>query len=206
MKLSIKRWWGCFVGWLGKRSTLLLLLAINGPGTIYGYFWYRHQLASTEPWYLLPFVPDSPTASLFFCFVLALFLSNRRSPLIEAFACVTLVKYGLWATIMLIWTGALGGQLTAAHYMLILSHIGMALEAVLYIPYYRFKFIHLALVAFWVFSNDLLDYTVPIFPWLDKVLHPYLSLIFPLTVGLSVLSLLLFYVTVVKRGWDKKMV
>lgn len=204
--MNLLEWWGYFVKWLGKGSTLLLLLFINGVGTIYGYYWYRNQLASTEPWYLLPFVPDSPTASLFFCFVLILFLMNKRSPFIEAFASVTLVKYGLWATIMLIWTGALGGHLNWAHYMLILSHLGMALEAVLYVPYYRFKSIHLAAVALWVFTNDLLDYTVPIFPWLDKVMHPYLSIIFPLTVVLSAASLLLFYVLVVQLKRDKKMV
>ena len=52
---------------LGNRSFLWLLLIINVFGTIYGYVWYKWQLVET-PTIFLPFVPDSPTASLFFCF------------------------------------------------------------------------------------------------------------------------------------------
>jgi uncharacterized membrane protein YpjA len=197
MNLGQMRTW--FIKRLGTPPTLILLFVINGLGTIYGYYWYRNQLASTEQWYLLPFVPDSPTASLLFTVVLILYLFGRQSGLLEAFASVTLVKYGIWATVMLVWTGLLGGELHWTHYMLIASHLGMALEALLYIPYYRFNPIHLTVVAVWVLINDLLDYTVPIFPWLDQVLHPFLPFIFLFTVGLSLVSLLVFYITVAKR-------
>lgn len=204
--MKIEQWVERLILWLGKPSTLFLLILINGIGTLYGYYWYRNQLASTETWYLLPFVPDSPTASLFFTVFLLLFLFQKRSGLIEAFAAVTLVKYGTWAVLMLVWTGLLGGQLNWTHYMLIVSHLGMALEALLYIPYFRFNYFHLALVAVWVFLNDLLDYTIPIFPWLDPVLHPFLPYIFLITVGLSAASLVVFYFTVVKQNQAKKVV
>lgn len=51
---------------LSNRSFIGLLLAINLFGTVYGYYWYRYQLAETPAKFLL-FVPDSPTASLFLC-------------------------------------------------------------------------------------------------------------------------------------------
>ncbi len=60
------------------KSILVCLLIINILGTIYGYYWYRYQLEQT-PFYFLPFVPDSPTASLFFVFVLLGFLYKKRS-------------------------------------------------------------------------------------------------------------------------------
>lgn len=50
---------------LASRSVVWLLFAVNAAGTAYGYYWYRYQLADTPPLFL-PFVPDSPTASLFF--------------------------------------------------------------------------------------------------------------------------------------------
>lgn len=58
---------------LSNRKTLFLLLLINFLGTIYGYLWYGNQLAITPNKYKI-FVPDSPTASLFFVVVLIAFL------------------------------------------------------------------------------------------------------------------------------------
>ena len=72
---------------------------INIFGTIYGYDWYGWQLVET-PAIFLPFVPDSPTASLFFVFVLLAFLIGKNWPLLESLAIVTLFKYGVWAVVM----------------------------------------------------------------------------------------------------------
>jgi uncharacterized membrane protein YpjA len=77
---------------LANRSFLLLLLIINIAGTVYGYVWYGWQLKETPAIFLI-FVPDSPTASLFFVFVVAAFLFKKNWPLMEALAIVTLFKY-----------------------------------------------------------------------------------------------------------------
>ena len=84
---------------LSNRSFLGLLLIINIVGTAYGYYWYKTQLAETPTRFLL-FVPDSPTASLFFVFVLIAFLWKKNWRLMEALALVTLFKYGIWAVVM----------------------------------------------------------------------------------------------------------
>jgi len=191
-------YWSWFIHWLGERSTLKLLFIVNLLGTIYGYYWYKQQLLET-PLYWWPFVPDSPTASLFFCFVLLAYLLGRKWPLLEAFAGVTLFKYGIWATVMIIWTGLLGGELYWEHYMLIFSHLGMAVQALLFIPYYTFKAYHLGVVAIWTLSNDVLDYTVGIFPWLHYYLHPFLPTIYVSTVILSIISISIYYFTVIKK-------
>ena len=49
---------------LYRKWVLIFLIICNVAGTIYGYDWYSGQLYIT-PRYFKPFVPDSPTASLF---------------------------------------------------------------------------------------------------------------------------------------------
>ncbi|MEB1807421.1 MAG: DUF1405 domain-containing protein [Bacillaceae bacterium] len=184
---------------LVEKKILWFLFLINFLGTIYGYIWYKEQLLATNSW-LWPFVPDSPTASLFFTIVLLGFLLNKKFKLLEAFAAVTLFKYGIWATVMIIWTGVLGGELNWQHYMLIFSHLGMAVQALLYAPFFSFNWKHLLIVGIWTITNDVLDYTLGIFPWLHYLLHPFLPIIYSFTVILSILSLSLFYILTKRRN------
>ncbi len=51
--------------WMTYSPVLWILLTINVFGTLYGYYWYAYQLASTPPIFI-PFVPDSPTEVCFF--------------------------------------------------------------------------------------------------------------------------------------------
>src|SRR6185437_10455837 len=133
---------------LANRKILALLFIVNLLGTIYGYYWYGWQLSDTPSKFLI-FVPDSPTASLFFVFVLIAFLLRRNWGLIEALAIVTLFKYGIWAVVMNILVYFVQGELDAVGYMLILSHFAMAVQGILYAPFYRFKWWHLILTAIW---------------------------------------------------------
>jgi uncharacterized membrane protein YpjA len=194
-------YWRWFINWIGQRNTLWLLFFVNFIGTIYGYIWYKNQLISTE-WWLWPVVPDSPTASLFFTIVIAAFLMRKKWAIIEAFAAVTLFKYGIWASVMIVWTGLLGGELNWQHYMLLASHLGMALQALLFSPYFSFKLKHLSIVGVWTISNDVLDYSLGIFPWLDVRLHAHLPFVAFFTICLSIIGLIIFYLTVAykKRG------
>lgn len=193
-------YWRWFINWLGQKSTLWLLFFVNFIGTIYGYIWYKNQLITTE-WWLWPFVPDSPTASLFLTIVIAAFLLRKKWPIIEAFAAVTLFKYGIWASVMIIWTAVLGGDLNWQHYMLLFSHLGMAFQALLYSSYFSFRLKHLSIVGLWIVSNDALDYSLGIFPWLDARLHAHLPSVALFTFSLSFISLTIFYITVVhKKG------
>ncbi|WP_218276334.1 DUF1405 domain-containing protein, partial [Pseudomonas sp. FW305-BF6] len=92
------------------RTSLIALFIVNVLGTIYGYVWYQYQLIETPAW-LRIVVPDSPTASLFFCFVLLLWFFKKQSGLIEALAYVSLVKYGIWAVAMNLAVLNIEGQL-----------------------------------------------------------------------------------------------
>ncbi|KGA97923.1 membrane protein [Alkalihalobacillus alcalophilus ATCC 27647 = CGMCC 1.3604] len=185
------------INWLGRKRTIWLLFMTNLLGTIYGYIWYMPQLVETELWFW-PFVPDSPTASLFFTITLLSFLVGKKWPLIEAFGAVTLFKYGIWAVVMIVATNFTGGTLHWTSYMLIVSHIGMAVQALFFSRYFRFKLKHLLIVALWTLTNDILDYSLGIFPWLYSGLHPYLTYIYFFTVSLSITSILVFYVLVAR--------
>ena len=142
---------------LFNKTFMWLLFIVNLFGTIYGYIWYESQLSQTEAKFLL-FVPDSPTASLFFTFALFAWLLKKNWKLIEALALITLVKYGLWAVVMNIWTYVENDYLGWMGWMLVASHFAMAVQAILYIPFYRFTWIHIIIAAIWTLHNDVIDY------------------------------------------------
>jgi len=182
---------------LKSKPFLVLLLLINIPGTIYGYYWYGWQLADTEPIFLL-FVPDSPTASLFFCFVLLAFLFNKNWPLMEGLAAVTLFKYGIWAVVMNALVMIETNQLSPIAIMLILSHLGMAIEGLLFTPFYKIKRWHLVAVAIWTLHNDVIDYVFGQMPRYS-ILSEYTSLIGYFTFWLSLVSLTIVYFLAVRK-------
>ncbi|KKI88771.1 membrane protein [Bacillus sp. SA1-12] len=183
---------------LGQRPILFIMFLINFFGTIYGYYWYRYQLAETPAHFYL-FVPDSPTASLFFVIVLLGFLLRRNLPLIEALAIVTLFKYGIWAVIMNILVLISNGSLPWEGYMLIASHLGMAVQGLLYSPYYRFKAWHLIVAAVWTLHNDVIDYVFGMMPKYSDLME-YITQIGYFTFWLSIISLLIAYALVLKKG------
>lgn len=185
-----------------QREILQIMFIINFIGTIYGYIWYMGQLAITPPQFLL-FVPDSPTASLFFLFVLLAFLMKRNWPLMEAFAAVTLIKYGTWAVVMNIGAGLTGSILNWQNYMLIFSHLGMAVEAILYSPYYRIKPWHLVVVALWTLHNDIIDYVYHMHPWVSRGMQEYIDHVGYFTFWLSIFSLALVYFLSVRKNSKK---
>jgi uncharacterized membrane protein YpjA len=176
---------------LANRSILQLLLVINIVGTFYGYYWYGWQLKET-PWIFLAFVPDSPTASLFFVLVLLAFLLNKCWPLIEALAIVTLFKYGIWAVVMNILVFIVQGELDWAGYMLIGSHLAMAVQGILYAPFYRFRLRHLVIAGIWTLHNDVIDYVFLMLPRYH-MLDQFIPQIGYFTFWLSIVSIGLAY-------------
>jgi uncharacterized membrane protein YpjA len=180
-----------FMQLLKQRWVLWSLLIINIFGTIYGYYWYRYQLEIT-PTHFLIFVPDSPTASLFFVFVLFAFLKGKNFPLVEALAIVTLFKYGFWAVGMNLAGWYVTGTITEENIMLIFSHFAMAVQAMLYAPYYRMKVWHLIVAAIWTFHNDVIDYVFFMVPRYTPLLE-YTDTIGYITFWLSVVSIYIAY-------------
>jgi uncharacterized membrane protein YpjA len=194
---------------LSSRFMLWSLFWVNLLGTVYGYQWYWKQLTFTvqtmSPAYL-PFVPDSPTASLFFTAVLGYLLVDsylKRNGeqrkgwirgIVEAFAVITSFKYGIWAVSM-IWAGAYqGDSVNWQDWMLTLSHLGMAAEALLYLRLYTYRTVPIYIVAAWTLFNDYMDYGYGVFPWLPESLEDDLSAVAAFTVELSFVSIILAFV------------
>jgi uncharacterized membrane protein YpjA len=178
------------------KKFLILLFIINLVGTIYGFMWYGNQLAETPPIFKL-FVPDSPTASLFFTIFLLFFIFGKNTPYIEALAIVTLFKYGVWAVVMNILTLIAEGSLHWSGYMLMASHAGMAIQGLLYAPFYKIEGRHLVVAAVWTLHNDVIDYVFGMMPTYGS-LTVYMNEIGYFTFWLSILSIYIAYVLTIK--------
>lgn len=196
---------------LCNRNVLWPLFVCNMLGTIYGFEWYRYQLIETihtQPAWFAIFVPDSPTASLFFtisvCFLFwdqnkgktgkqtgseDIPLISRHSVLrgfVDAFAFITSYKYGIWAVAM-IWAGNWKGlPLVWQDWMLMVSHLAMTMEVFIYAKWMKFTWTGILLAGSWTLLNDYMDYHYGIFSSLFVLLHPYLSIIQWFTVALSI--------------------
>lgn len=183
-----------------NRSFLWLLFLVNFAGTIYGYIWYEHQIIETlnenALWQVI-FVPDSPTASLFFTLALLYLLFPPQKPsrlmslgrsLIEALAVVCSVKYGIWAVSMIVAGGWQGAEWQWEHYMLIASHLGMAFEALLFFRFMKAGIASLVVATGWLLLNDTVDYKYEIFPYLADELYDDLTAVRAFTYGLSIFS------------------
>ncbi|MNH83938.1 hypothetical protein D3C73_363430 [compost metagenome] len=196
--MNISYWWSR--EFLTSRGFLWLLFIFNLLGTIYGYYWYGHQIDYTvahNPLWQVIFVPDSPTASLFFtlslCFLLwsgPLKKFGAIRVLIESLAVVTSVKYGVWA-VSIIFAGAYQGNMIGwQDWMLVASHTAMAVEALLYVRLYKFGAGILLGAGLWTLLNDMVDYTYGVFPWLPVQLMDDLTSVRNFTVILTLLSVL----------------
>lgn len=181
---------------LNKRF-LIALFFVNLVGTVYGFIWYQHQLAVTPPIFLI-FVPDSPTASMFFTIFLFFFIWNVNVPYIEALAMITLFKYGVWAVVMNILTWVTTGSLGWEGYMLIASHAAMAIQGLLYAPFYKIKMKHIVVAAIWTLHNDIIDYVFGMMPMYSN-LTQYMDKIGYFTFWLSILSIYIAYRLTVKN-------
>ncbi|WP_042346418.1 DUF1405 domain-containing protein [Bacillus massiliigorillae] len=182
---------------LRNKAIIILLLVVNILGTIYGYYWYKGQLVATDPIFI-PFVPDSPTACLFFVFVLIAFLMKRNWGLFEALALISLFKYGIWAVVMNLLTLKVDGTLHWTGYMLMASHLAMALQGLLYARFYRIKLWHLAVAAIFTVHNEIIDYVFGQMPWYGS-LATYMNEIGYFTFWLSIVSIYICYYFGMKR-------
>jgi uncharacterized membrane protein YpjA len=151
--------------------------ATNIGGVAYGVYYYWDQLLAT-PAYLLPFVPDSPSGPFLMVIVYALwwFGGHKRSPLLELFAFVWLLKYGIWTLL------AFGlyadyfftperAQLSTT---LFWFHFGEAIEAGVLLKGMKFpSAARAAFAAVWILLGDFSDYVLGTHPRLPTELKAF---------------------------------
>ena len=185
---------------LTNRYILWLLFWCNALGTVYGYIWYGEQMKWTlahQPVWQIVFVPDSPTASLFFTLALLWVLYPVKSAvlqrighIIQALAVVTSVKYGVWAVSIIFAGWSQGGAQHWQDWMLIASHSAMAIEALISVRFFGFRWLSLIVAGFWTLLNDTMDYTYDIYPWLPATLYQHVQAVRNFTVTLTIVSIL----------------
>lgn len=135
----------------------LPLVALNLMGSLYGFWWYAAQLAIT-PWWQWPVVPDSPLSALLFTCFLVFWYWGRPPALLGALALLGMLKYGAWTVFIFVHTWWGGHGLLAGDLLLVLSHLGMLLEALIFLRYLRLPGQALLAAAIWYGFNDLADY------------------------------------------------
>ncbi|KKI54371.1 MAG: DUF1405 domain-containing protein [Staphylococcus equorum] len=185
--MNIKYLWHLLIY---NKGVLYFLLICNLLGTIYGYIWYGSQL-SVSSWQFVPFVPDSPTASLFLCIALIGLIAGKNLPIIEALAFVSLIKYGVWAVIMNIIMFIQYDSVTIIGCMLILSHGIMAIEAFFFYPRFKITIPAFTIAVIWVFHNDIIDYVFMQYPYYDFIAS-HIEGVAYLAFWLSVIPLVLY--------------
>ena len=102
---------------------------------------------------------------------------------------------------MNIWTLLVSDNFHWTGYMLMASHLAMAIQGLLYAPFYRIKVWHLAVAAVFTLHNEIIDYVFGQMPWYGS-LSVYMNEIAYFTFWLSVLSIFVcYYFGMKKTRW-----
>jgi uncharacterized membrane protein YpjA len=147
-----------------ETATLRLawvVVAVNLAGTAFGVWYYRFQLLNT-PLVIWPAVPDSPLATLFMILSLVSWRIGRDRNWIHALAFVGNLKYGLWVVVVQIAINDVFATGDPYHWFLLVSHLGMGLQALVIHRYAEFTVPAVAVAAAWFGFNDVVDYLLPI--------------------------------------------
>ena len=147
------------ISWALSPPIVAAIFIGNGIGAVAGViYWYGRQLLAS-PWYLWPFIPDSPGSTFMVLPALALILRKRPGwPLLNAYAAFGIIKYGLWTVAFwsLYWTN--GGPFTLESLAMTFTHSIMIAEGLLLLYYTRLtRPVALGLGA-WFLFNDWVDY------------------------------------------------
>lgn len=141
------------------------LVVINVLGSVYGYYWYWDQLMNSPViWYL--FIPDSPLSTTLFAAALTISLLKRKNALLGVVAAVAVIKYGFWAVVLITDYWLAGGSVRLVEVGLWLSHLGMALQGVIFLRHWPVYPWHVAAVTLWLLANDVVDYGLGMHPYL----------------------------------------
>jgi uncharacterized membrane protein YpjA len=147
----------------GDRRLMALVLLINIAGSAFGLYYYWEQLMMT-PWYYWLFVPDCPLYTFFMIFALIFIVMGKRHDTFNVITAVGLAMYGAWTMLVLLYFGEVffAPENALMSSALWISHLGMALESVLLIPYIKKTGILSWLIAAaWFLLQDFMDYFVP---------------------------------------------
>jgi uncharacterized membrane protein YpjA len=155
--------WTNFYQWFTRLMlSPLIVLAIfigNGIGAVAGMiYWYGWQLL-LSPWWLWPFIPDSPLSTFWVLPALALLLWRRPGwPFLNAYAAFGVIKYGLWTVAFWALYWYHGGAFHLESLSMSFTHLIMVLEGVLLLGFTRLTAAVALGISAWFLFNDWLDF------------------------------------------------
>ena len=148
-----------------KKLAYFVIIA-NTAGTVYGWFYYRLQLAE-NPFYTWPVITDSPNSTLLFTIALVLILKKRKNDFVSFLASSSLIKYGLWTCFVLLFHSSY--FFSPANRLLytgmFITHFLMAVEAIPLAYTACRKRVYAAVLA-WLLFNDFCDYVLGLHPYI----------------------------------------
>ena len=138
-----------------------VVVAVNLAGTVFGFWYYRFQLLNTQL-VMWPVVPDSPLATLLMVASLVSWKVGKNRSWIHALAFVGNLKYGLWVVVVQIAINDVFATGDPYHWFLLVSHLGMGLQAFVIHRYAEFTLPAVGVATAWFGFNDIVDYFLPI--------------------------------------------
>lgn len=139
-----------------------VVVAINLVGTAFGFWFYRFQF-SIEPLVMWPFVPDSPTATLFIAASITAWKLGHRQAWLDALAFVGCLKLGVWTPfVLLVYFDGWSYLHPAMFNFLFWSHLGMVVQGFVIHRYSDFRIGPVFVAVLWYGTNDIVDYFLPV--------------------------------------------
>ncbi|MFC4248995.1 DUF1405 domain-containing protein [Natribaculum luteum] len=146
---------------LGLRYAWLVV-AVNLGGTVFGFWYYRHQFAETTT-VMWPFVPDSPVATLLIALAIASWKLGHERPWLTALAFFGNVILGLWTPFTLLaFFDAYAYLHPVMYHFLFWSHLAMVVQAFVLHRITNFPVGAVAVALAWYGVGLIVDYSVPI--------------------------------------------
>ena len=173
---SLPRWVAPLPQWLEDVAFRFawVIVAINLVGTAFGFWYYRFQFQalSTEMWI---FIPDSPGATLLIAVALGAWALDRSSDTLAALAFFGNVKLGLWTPYVLVvfFPQFLANSGPALYAFLLVSHLGMVVQAFVLHRITDFPLHAVGVAAAWYTVDLLMDYFVPLTGEVTHTSLPY---------------------------------
>jgi uncharacterized membrane protein YpjA len=178
------------------RRPLLFWSAISANliGAVGGAVWWYGSMLLNSPLWAWPFIPDCPLAAFIANIALLGLWANKRWPFFNALVAFACLKYGAWTVGFWLrqWSGA--GEMYPIEVLLFVSHIGLFIEGLLFLPYISpLSLPKRQAVIGWFMLSISVDYGLGFYPPLAS--HVPVSFIFWLATVLTALlgiGLLLF--------------
>jgi uncharacterized membrane protein YpjA len=148
-------------------------------------WWYGSMLVSSPPW-AWPFIPDCPLAAFMANIALLGLWANRRWPFFNALVAFACLKYGAWTVGFWLRQWSSAGEMYPIEVLLFVSHIGLFVEGLLFLPYITPLSLPKRLTVIgWFVLSIFVDYGLGFYPPLASYVS--VSFVFWLATALTAL-------------------